>query len=119
MTGPPALTGYKTAPPIKRADPDGIPVRLHDGTLIAHVNEELADRITVAGDGEACRSGPRRYLRLRPGISIPHTDSGWDIVEFLRKWHGDKRAAAYIAHMDRRSEKLLHRSPERSGGRRL
>ena len=112
MTGPPvARLEFQTAPPNKRANPDGIPVRLCDGTLIAHVNQELADRLMVAGDAETCRRGPRRYLRLRRGISIPRTERGGDIIELLRRWHGDKRAAAYVAHQDRQSERLQYRPP--------
>jgi hypothetical protein len=111
MNGAPAARPeVQTAPPIKRANPDGIPVRLYDGPLIAHVNQELADRLVVAGDAEACRSGPRQW-RLRRGINIPRTDRGWDIIEFLRVWHGDKRAAAYVAHKDRQSERLQYRPP--------
>ena len=102
MTGPPATRPeVQAAPPTKRANSEGIPVRLYDGTLIAHANQELADRILVTGDAEACRSGPRRYLRLRRGISISRTERAWDIIEGLRTWHGDKRAAAYVAHKDR------------------
>ena len=108
---PAARPGYQTAPPIKRAKPEGTPVRLYDGTLVAHVNQELADRIMVAGAAEAFRNGPRRYLRLRHGISIPRTERGWDIIEFLRSWHGDKRAAGYVAHKDRQSERLQYRAP--------
>jgi hypothetical protein len=92
MTGPPALrSGFHAAPPIKRAKPDWIPVRLSNGALVAHVIPELADRLIEAGEAESFRSGSRRYLRLRQGISIPRTEHGWDIIEFLRRWHGDKR----------------------------
>jgi hypothetical protein len=107
MTGPPATRlGSTTAPPSKRANSGGIPVRLHDGSLIAHVDSELADQIVGAGAAEAFRRGPRRYLRLRRGIAIPRGDCGWDVIEFLRKWHGDKRAAEYVAHKDRQSGRL-------------
>lgn len=72
MTGPPAMQPeFQTAPPIKRAKPDGIPVRLYDGTLIAHVNQEVADRLTLVGAADSHRRGPRRYLRLVRGIHIP------------------------------------------------
>src|ERR1700686_3770249 len=99
MNAPPfARVGSKTAPPSKRANPDGIPVRLCDGALIAHVNRELADRLVQSGAAESFRNGSRRYLRLRQGIRIPRTERGWDIIEFLRRWHGDKRADGYIAH---------------------
>jgi hypothetical protein len=112
VTGPPATgSEFRAAPPIKRADPDGIPVRLYAGTLIAHVNQELAERLMAAGDAEACRSGTRRYLRLRRGISISRTERGWDIIEGLRTWHGDKRAAGYVAHKDRQSERLRYQPP--------
>jgi len=107
MTGPPApRPEYETAPPDKRADHHGIPVRLHDGTLIALVNSDLADEIVEAGAADAHRRGSRRYLRLRQGIRVPRKERGWDIIEFLRKWHGDKRAADYVAHKDRQSERL-------------
>jgi hypothetical protein len=112
MNRPPAARPEcPTAPPIKRAKPDGIPVRLHNGTLVAHVNHELGDRLLAAGDAEAYRSGPRRYLRLRPGINIPRTERGWDIIEGLRTWHGDKRAAGYVTHKDLQSERLRYQSP--------
>ena len=105
-------------PPIKRANPDRIPVSIHDGALIAHVNEEVAARLMAAGVAETFRSGPRRYLRLPRGISIPHTGRGWDIIELLRGWHGDKRAANYIANRDRESERLTYLPPSRTTGRR-
>jgi hypothetical protein len=108
MTGPPTNRVFQTAPPIKRAKPDGIPVRLHDGTLVAHVNPELEDRLLTEGAAESFRQGPRRYLRLRRGIYVPRTAKGWDIIEFLRRWHGDKRAAAYVEHKDRQSEALRY-----------
>ena len=112
MTGPPATgSEFKAAPPIKRANPDRIPVRLHDGTLVAHVNHELADSLMAAGAAEAFRRGPRRYLRLRQGIHIPRTERGWDIIEAVRTWHGDKRAAGYVAHKDRQSERLRYQPP--------
>jgi hypothetical protein len=112
VTGPPAARPeFQAAPPIKRASPDGIPVRLSDGALVAHVIPELADRLLKAGAAESFRSGSRRYLRLRQGISIPHSERGWDIIEFLRTWHGDKRAAGYVAHKDQQSERLHYRPP--------
>ena len=111
MKAPPAARPeYETAPPPKRARPDGIPVRLYDGALVAHLNRELADRLLETGAAEAFRHGPRRYLRLRLGIRIPRTERGWDIIEFLRRWHGDERARVYIAHWDRESERLHYRS---------
>jgi hypothetical protein len=110
MNAPPATQPeYETAPPIKRANPNEIPVRLHDGTLVARVNQELEDRLREDGVAEAFRNGARRYLRLRQGISIPRTERGWDVIEFLRKWHGDKWAAGYVAHKDRQSERLRER----------
>lgn len=33
---------------------------------------------------------------------------GWDIIELLRRWLGDKRAAAYVAHKDQQSERLQY-----------
>jgi hypothetical protein len=105
------ISEFQTAPPTKRAKPDGIPVRLYDGALIAHVNLELADRLLQSGAAESFRNEPRRYLRLRRGISISRTERGWDIIEFLRMWHGDKRAAGYVAHKDRQSERLQYRPP--------
>ena len=115
MTGPPtARSETQPAPPSKRANSGGIPVRLHDGSLVTHVDCELADQIVEAGAAEACRRGPRRYLRLRRGIALPRTDHGWEVIEFLRKWHGDKRAAEYVAHKDRQSERLRY-LPDSSG----
>lgn len=102
---------YRAAPPIKRANPDGVPVRLHDGALVAHADQELADRLMAAGAAEALRSGPRRYLRLQQDISVPRTGRGWDIVEYLRRWLGDQQTAAYIAHKDRQSERLRYQPP--------
>ncbi len=114
MSGPPAAgPELKAAPPTKRANTDGVPVRLYDGTLVAHVNQEFAGRLMAAGDAEAFRAGPRRYLRLRRGINVPRTVHGWDVIEFLRMWHGDKKAAGYIAHKDRQSESLPYRPPSR------
>ena len=107
MTGPPdAWSGWETAPPIQRSNPDGIPVRLHDGTLVALVSHELAERLVAAEAAEPFRRGSRRYLRLHRGIVVPRTPRGWDVIEFLRKWHGDKRAAEYVSHKDRQSEHL-------------
>jgi hypothetical protein len=107
MTGPPA-NRFHTAPPIKRAKPNGIPVRLHDGTLVAHAGPELEDRLLAEGAAESFRRGPRRYLRLRQGVYLPRTARGWDVMEFLRCWHGDKRAAAYVEHKDCQSEALRY-----------
>ena len=112
MTGP---AKFQTAPPIKRAKPDGIPVRLYDGTLVAHVNHEFADRLTTAGAAEAFRGGPRRYLRLREGIRVPRTVRGWEVIELLRRWHGDKKAAEYVAHKDRECEGLRYQPAGRGG----
>jgi hypothetical protein len=112
MTGPPRLE-VKPAPPGKRAKPDGVPVRLHDGTLVAHVGPELEDRLLKEGAAESFRNGPRRYLRLRQGILIPRTVKGWDIIEFLRWWQGDKKAASYIRHKDRQSENVRYEPPTR------
>jgi hypothetical protein len=112
MNAPPAARPvYETAPPTKRAQPDGIPVRLYDGALVAHINRELVDRLLETGAAEAFRKGPRRYLRLRRGVRISRTELGWDIIEFIRNWHGDRRAAAYIAHKDRQSERLQYGPP--------
>ena len=115
MTGPPGRV-MEAAPPDKRAKPDGIPVRLHDGTLVAHANQGLEDKLLTAGVAESFRRGPRRYLRLRQGISIPRTPKGWDLMEFLRRWQGDRRAAAYIQHKDRQSETLRYQPPRREIG---
>lgn len=102
---------YRAAPPSKRAKPDGIPVRLHDGPLVAHADHELEGQLLQAGAAEAFRNGPRRYLRLRQGISVPRTERGWAIIEYLRKWLGDQRTAAYVAHTDRQSERLRFQPP--------
>lgn len=91
--------------------PPGIPVRLHDGTLIAHANQELEDRLVTDGVAAVLRREPRRYLRLRQGICVPRTAKGWDLMEFLRRWHGNKRAAAYVRHKDRQSETLRYQPP--------
>lgn len=113
MTGPPATRpNYGPAPPAKRANHD-IPVRLYDGALVAHVNEELAEELLRAGAAEAFRRGRRRYLRLRSGITIPRAERGWDLMEFLRRWHGDKRAAEYVAHKDRQSDLMIYEPPKK------
>jgi hypothetical protein len=109
-----ARPGCQTAPPTKRANLDGIPVRLHHGALIAHLQQELADKLVECGAAEAFRSGLRRYLRLREGINVQRTVRGWDVIEFLRMWHGDKKAAAYLAYKDRQSERLPYRPPSRA-----
>ena|ERR1700682_3397793 len=114
MTGPPAKRlGTQTAPPTKRANPDRIPVRSYDGALVAHAMENLAETLMAVGAAESFRNGSRRYLRLRQGIHIPRTAKGWDMMEFLRRWHGDKKAAAYVEHKDRRSENLRYQPPGR------
>jgi hypothetical protein len=48
MTGPPGKQ-FQAAPPTKRANPNGIPVRLHDGTLVAHAGPELEQRLLTEG----------------------------------------------------------------------
>jgi len=112
MTGPPAgRPNFEMAPPDKRANSAGTPVRLHDGALVAHVDRELAERLVETGAAEPFRRGPRRYLRLRQGVTVPRTVHGWDLIEFLRKWHGDKRARAYVAHRDRESDHFRYRPP--------
>ncbi len=121
MTAPPAARPRcQTAPPNKRANPVGIPVRSHDGALVAHIHQELADRLIESAAAEAFRSGSRRYLRLRQGLSIPRTECSWDIIEFLRRWYGDKKAAGYVAHKDREAEYLRYEpsSRPREGARR-
>jgi hypothetical protein len=75
MTGPPGKR-FQGAPPTKRAKPDGVPVRLYDGTLVAHADRELEERLLTEGTAESCRRGPRRYLRLRQGISVPRIAKG-------------------------------------------
>lgn len=111
MTGPPAGPESKAAPPAKRANPDGIPVRQHNGELVAHIDPGFANRLIAAGAAEAFRRGPRRYLRLRRGIVVPRNEHGWSVIEMLRKWHGDRKAAEYVAHKDRRSESVRYRKP--------
>lgn len=119
MTGPPGIRpNTKPAPPAKRANPDKTPLRLHDGTLVAHVNRELENRLLTEGAAESLRRGPRRYLRLRQGIYVPRSAKGWDIMEFLRRWHGDKTAAAYVEHKDRGSEALRFVPPSQGHARR-
>ena len=112
MTGPPTMASdTQTAPPPKRAKTSGIPVRSYDGALVAHLQQEFADRLIDSGAAEAFRRGPRRYLRLQQGINIQRAVRGWDVIEFLRMWHGDKKAARYVAHKDRQSERLQYRQP--------
>jgi hypothetical protein len=110
MIGPPGKA-FQAAPPVKRAKPAGIPVRLDDGTLVAHANQELEDRLVSEGVAESHRRGPRRYLRLRQGIYVPRAAKGWDLMELLRRWHGDRKAGAYVRHKDRESETLRNQPP--------
>jgi hypothetical protein len=119
MTGPPGRgPATKSAPPTKRADMGRIPVRLHDGALIANVHRDMAERLLDAGVADGFCRGPRYYVRLRQGITIPQTESCWDIIEFLRQWHGDKKAAGYLAHRDLQSEHLRYEPPSPDmGGR--
>jgi hypothetical protein len=113
MSVPPNRAEFNAAPPSKRANPEGTPVRLYDGSLVAHVNQELDARLIECGAAEAFRKRPRRYLRLRRGIGVERTGGGWDVVEFIRKFQGDTKAAAYIGHKDRLSERLVFQSPLR------
>lgn len=86
-------------------------MRLYDGDLVAHADPELADRLIASGDAESFRRGPRRYLRLRRGIHVPRTVHGWDVIEYLRWYNGDRRTAQYVAHSDHQSERLRYQSP--------
>lgn len=106
----------QAAPPLKRANPKLLPVRLHDGDLVAHVTAEHAEELLRDGAARSFRNGDRRYLRLERGITIERSGSGWDVIELLRKWHGDKRAAGYVAHKDGLSERLSAGPPKRSNG---
>jgi hypothetical protein len=117
MTGPWAVRPTHAAPPIKRANPHAIPVRLNNGTLIAHADQELEEKLLAAGAAEAFRRGPRRYLRLRPNISVPRTTRGWSVIEHLRKWLGDRRAAAYVTFKDKASDRLRFEPPSEPIGR--
>jgi hypothetical protein len=89
-------------------------VRLHDGALVAHADEDLADRLLAAGAAVSCRTGSRRYLRLRRDIIVLRTARGWDVVEYLRSSLGDKQTAAYFAHKDCQSEQLRYIPPIRA-----
>ena len=91
-------------------------MRLHDGSLIAHVDQDLGDRLLAAGV-HSFRSGSRRYLRLPEGITIPRTERGWGVIEYLRRWLGDRAAASYMAHEDRQSERLRCEPPTDGKGR--
>jgi hypothetical protein len=88
-------------------------VRLYDGALVAHITRQLADELPEAGVAEACRRGPRRYLRLRPGIHIPLMLRGWRIIEARRMRLGDKKAAGYLARFDRRAKRRRYQPPSR------
>ena len=46
------MRDLQTAPPTKRANFPGIPVRQYDGALVAHANAALADRLMAAGAAE-------------------------------------------------------------------
>jgi hypothetical protein len=69
MTGPPApRSEFQPAPPIKRANPDGIPVRLFDGALVAHADADLADRL-VQSESHATT----RFERLPSSFKVGST----------------------------------------------
>jgi hypothetical protein len=89
MTGPPARwPGSQAAPPIKRANPDGIPVRLCDGALIAHVDREIADRLVESGAAShsamdranICACGRESEFRARNGAGTLSSSSACGMV---------------------------------------
>jgi len=62
------------APLAKRANVQTIPVRLHGGALVAHVDADRADTFVEAGAALWVRQmSQRRYIRLGQGITITRT----------------------------------------------
>jgi hypothetical protein len=102
MTGPPAARPVtKTAPSDNRAHPIGILVRLADREPAGRVSEAFAERLISSGDARSFRSGSRRYLQLRPGITISPSVHGWDLIEEERRKHGDDAVRRGLASLDR------------------
>ena len=103
MTGPPAARPLtRTAPSDNRAHPIGILVRLADREPAGRVSDAFAERLISSGDARSFRSGSRRYLRLRPGITISPNLRGWDLIEEERRKHGDDAVRRGLASLDRR-----------------
>jgi hypothetical protein len=106
MTGPPAAgLATRRAPSDNRAHPSGILVRLADGEPAGRISVALAERLTSSGDARSCRSGSRRYLRLRPGITISPNLRGWDLIEEERRRYGDNPVRRGIMAFERRTLK--------------
>jgi hypothetical protein len=103
MTGPPAARPLtKTAPPDNRAHRIGILVRSADDEPAGRVSEAFAERLVSSGDARSFRSGSRRYLRLRPGITISPNLRGWDLIEEERRRYGDNPVRRGIMAFERR-----------------
>ena len=103
MTDPPASRPLtRTAPSENRAQQIGILVCLDDGEPAGRVSEAFAERLISSGDARSFRSGGRRYLRLRSGITISPNLRGWDVIEEERRRHGDDAVRRGLASLDRR-----------------
>ena len=103
MTGPPAARSLtKTAPSDNRAHSIGILVRLANRELAGRVSEAFAERLISSGDARSFRSGSRRYLQLRSGITISPGLRGWDVIEEGRRRYGDNAVRRGIIAFERR-----------------
>jgi hypothetical protein len=102
-TGPPAARPLaKTAPSDNRAHSIGILVRLANREPAGRVTEAFAERLISSGDARSFRSGLRRYLQLRPGITISPGLRGWNVIEEGRRRYGDNAVRRGIIAFERR-----------------
>jgi hypothetical protein len=105
MNGPPAaLRHTQTAPSDNRAPhvPPEVLVRLFNGEPVCRVLVVTAEKLVSSGSAKSFRSGARRYLRLKPGVSITPTVRGWEVVEEARRQHGDRAIRRAFMALDRR-----------------
>ncbi len=77
-------------------------MRQADSETAGRVSEAFAERIISSGDGTSFRNGPRRYLRLRPGVVVRASAPGWELIEEQRRQYGDDAMRRGLASLDRR-----------------
>jgi len=104
VTGPPAARPCsRTAPSDNRAHQTSeILVRMDNGEPAGRVSNQFAEMLIAADAAASFRNGPRRYLRLRPGIIIRPSLRGWGLIEEERRKHGDDAVRRGLTSMDRR-----------------
>jgi hypothetical protein len=103
MTGPPAHERTSsTAPTTNRAQHTEVLIRMFNGDPVCRVAANLAEELVNRGEANSFRNGPRRYLRLKPGIFIKPTLRGWELVEEARRQHGDTAVRRGFQALDRR-----------------